>query len=48
MVLYGTIYRSDSIVGYVDNEAVIAMINKNRPTTCAHHIEIQHFTIQEW
>ena len=32
----------------VDNEAAIAMINENRPTTRARHIEIQHFAIQEW
>ena len=30
---------------YIDNEADIA---KNRPTTRARHIEIQHFAIQEW
>ena len=33
---------------YIDNEAAIAMINENRPTTRARHIEIQHFAIQEW
>ena len=30
------------------DKAAIAMINKNQPTTCAHHIEIQHFAIQKW
>jgi hypothetical protein len=25
---------------YMDNEAVIAMINECKPTTCSHHIDI--------
>ena len=29
-------------------EPVVVMINKTQPTTHAHHIEIQHFAIQEW
>ena len=30
---------------YINNEAAIAMINKNWPTTSAWHIEIQHLAI---
>ena len=33
---------------YVDNQAVIAMVNENKPTNRAHHIDIQHFAVQEW
>ena len=33
---------------YVDNEAAIAMVNDDRPTPRARHIDIQHFAIQEW
>jgi Reverse transcriptase (RNA-dependent DNA polymerase) len=33
---------------YEDNQAAIAMINEDRPTTRSHHIDIQHFAIQEW
>ena len=33
---------------FVDNQAAIAMVNENRPTPRARHIEIQHFAIQEW
>ena len=33
---------------FINNEAAIAMINENRPTMHAQHIEIQHFSIQEW
>jgi hypothetical protein len=33
---------------YEDNEAAIAMINDNRPTVRARHVDIQHFAIQEW
>jgi hypothetical protein len=32
----------------IDNLAALNMINENRPTTRARHIEIQHFAIQEW
>jgi hypothetical protein len=32
----------------IDNMAALNMINENRPTTRARHIEIQHFAIQEW
>jgi hypothetical protein len=33
---------------YEDNLAAIAMINDRRPTPHSHHIDIQHFAIQEW
>ena len=33
---------------YVDNQAAIAMVNEDRPTPRARHIDIQHFAIQEW
>ena len=33
---------------YVDNQAAIAMVNEERPTPPARHIDIQHFAIQEW
>ena len=33
---------------YEDNQAAIAMINEDRPTTRSRHIDIQHFAIQEW
>jgi hypothetical protein len=33
---------------YEDNQAAIAMINENKPTTRSRHIDIQHFAIQEW
>jgi hypothetical protein len=33
---------------YEDNMAAIAMVNKNHPPPCAHHINIQYFAIQEW
>jgi hypothetical protein len=33
---------------YKDNQAAIAMINEDRSTTRSRHIDIQHFTIQEW
>ena len=32
----------------MDNEAAINMINDQRPTQRARHIDIQHFAIQEW
>ena len=32
----------------IDNLAALQMINENRPTPRARHIEIQHFAIQEW
>ena len=32
----------------IDNEAAENMINEERPTPRARHIEIQHFAIQEW
>ena len=33
---------------YTDNEAALHMINERRPTPHAHHVEIQHFAVQEW
>ena len=33
---------------YMDNQAAIAMVNECWPMTRSHHIDIQHFTIQEW
>jgi len=33
---------------YKDKKAAINMINNCKPTTCFHHIDIQHFAIQEW
>jgi hypothetical protein len=33
---------------YIDNQAAMHMINDNKPTPCSRHIDIQHFTIQEW
>jgi hypothetical protein len=33
---------------YKDNQAAILMINTSRPTPRSHHIDIQHFAIQEW
>ena len=33
---------------HVDNQAAIAMVNEDRPTPRAQHIDIQHFAIQEW
>lgn len=33
---------------YVDNEAVIAMINKNWHTMRAPYIVIQHYATQQW
>lgn len=33
---------------YEDNEATIAMINENRPTARARHVDVQFFAIQEW
>ena len=33
---------------YIDNEATLHMINEHRPTPHAHHVEVQHFAIQEW
>jgi hypothetical protein len=33
---------------YVDNQATIAMVNENRPTPHARHIDIQWFAIQDW
>lgn len=32
---------------FIDNVAALQMINKNRPTLSARHIEPQHFAIQE-
>ena len=32
----------------IDNLAALCMINEDRPTPRARHIEIQHFAIQEW
>jgi hypothetical protein len=33
---------------FEDNAAAILMVNANRPTARAHHIDIQHFALQEW
>jgi len=33
---------------YEDNQAAIAMINQQKPTTCSRHIDAQFFAIQEW
>ena len=33
---------------YEDNQAAIVMINECKPTQCSHHIDIQHFALQEW
>jgi hypothetical protein len=33
---------------FVNNQAAIAMVNENRPTPRARHIDIQCFTIQDW
>ena len=33
---------------YKDNQAAIAMVNENKPTTRVRHIDIQFFAIQEW
>ena len=33
---------------YINNKAAIAMVNEDRPTLRARHIDIQHFAIQEW
>ena len=33
---------------FEDNKAAIDMINDSKPTTCSHHIDVQHFAIQEW
>ena len=33
---------------YVDNQATITMVNECWPMTRSHHIDIQHFAIQEW
>jgi hypothetical protein len=30
---------------FMDNEAAIVMINEHKPTTCSHHIDIQHDNI---
>jgi len=33
---------------YEDNKATIDMINHSKPTARSHHIDVQHFAIQEW
>jgi hypothetical protein len=33
---------------FEDNAAAILMVNANRPTPRARHIDIQHFALQEW
>jgi len=33
---------------YEDNKAAIDMINNSKPMTQSRHIDVQHFTIQEW
>lgn len=38
----------DATVLYEDNEAAIAMVNENKPTPRARHVDIQHFALQEW
>jgi len=37
-----------STVIYEDNKAAIDMINNSKHTTELHHIDVQHFAIQEW
>lgn len=39
---------SGPTVLYEDNEATMAMINENRPTARARHVDVQFFAIQEW
>jgi len=31
-----------------DNQSAVNMINARAPTECSRHIDIQHFTIQDW
>ena len=33
---------------FIDNEAALCMINEERPTPRARHVEVQHFAILEW
>ena len=33
---------------YEDNQAVIKVVNQERPTSNLRHVDIQHFAIQEW
>jgi len=33
---------------YEDKKAAIDVINDSKPTTQSHHIDVQHFAIQEW
>jgi len=40
--------QSRPTVIYEDNKATIDMINDSKPTTRLHHINVQHFAIQEW
>jgi hypothetical protein len=40
--------QHSATVLHVDNLAAVNMINDNRPTPRARHIDIQHFAIQEW
>jgi len=39
---------SGPIIINKDNKAAINMINDCKPTTPSHHIDVQHFAIQEW
>jgi len=43
----GLLYLKPTII-YKDNKAAINMINDSKPTTRSHHIDVQHFAIQEW
>ena len=40
--------QSGPTILYEDNQAAIAMVNENKPTTRSRHIDIQYFAIQEW
>ena len=49
MVLDELQYGSDQPTTiFVENKAAIAMVNEDCPTPRARHVDIQHFTIQEW
>jgi hypothetical protein len=43
-----SIHQDSPTILYEDNEAAIEMINQNKPTPRSHHIDIEHFAIQEW
>jgi hypothetical protein len=40
--------QTAATVLYEDNEADIAMVNENKPTPRACHVDIRHFALQEW